>query len=851
MGKPSVLDLLQYTPDLENLQEIVKNLGDDPESEASFDFGFHPDPRDFEFAEYLPPQAIRLDQIQNLNRDQQDAIKTIKLPFEVIHGPPGTGKSTTIVGFIASRIPKHARVLICTTTNKAIDSLTSKIAEKGFEKEILAVGRKVESASQKYLFENKIRNHPKVKSFQEIENLFEKLNDGTAWRIYVKREKFLEPIRSFLRENLPIKRDMYFRVIDFIFLCLDKTSDEEPSLQLTILRLFQSVINLISFDISRIATQEIWEKTRYIVCTASTSVKLILRLSNLFSDVKNFHPNIDYLILDEAGAMHQLDVLGALISGPKMVVMVGDHLQLRPVVENPKPRSYSTSYDRSLLEVFQTSDIYGFNSFFLGEQYRMPTHVCYMIGKIFYEDKLTTSNKKKKESEEKQVFLRDITEGGEDQGKSKSFFHAFEIEAAIYRVEELLGQKVQQTEICVLSFYSQQAFLLKKCLAGEGFKQIEVATVDSMQGREKDHVILSCVRTKSIGFLSDRQRTNVALSRCKKTLTIIGHFKNLRQNPTWREVLDTLSKFDFNQFSGSRDHQYSFSRIRSPKNLSSSSSLLVSNRNEFPALPSTKLTNQASASTNQPSKVSSMSSNMISNPANTETISNSEGISAIEPANLTRVNNLQESLPLASTNSTSSATLSSKSLPSTTTSPTSLASSNSPTLLTLADSTSSTMPSSNSRPSFPSNSSSNSSSSPPNSTSTTPKAQTFSSATSSQSSTSGLNKKEKAKDKKAKPVAMDLATFIALPSSSSTSTKISKSSQPTHQHLNHKKNHDSSSSTSPASTNPQNQAGKINENPTKSNQTPAIDPINQANQASKFVKRNPNYSKDFPSLSGK
>ncbi|KAF0687333.1 hypothetical protein As57867_020845, partial [Aphanomyces stellatus] len=93
--------------------------------------------------------------------------------------------------------------------------------------------------------------------------------------------------------------------------------------------------------------------------------------------------------------------------------------------------------------------------------------------------------------------------------------------------------------INVICFHKPQYVALQRlCQAEPALASVDVVTVDAMQGREADVVVLSCVRTDGqVGFLSNRPRINVALSRAKEALYIVGHGPTLRSNADWRKVL--------------------------------------------------------------------------------------------------------------------------------------------------------------------------------------------------------------------------------------------------------------------------------------------------------------------------
>lgn len=96
-----------------------------------------------------------------------------------------------------------------------------------------------------------------------------------------------------------------------------------------------------------------------------------------------------------------------------------------------------------------------------------------------------------------------------------------------------------QGEVVVLTFYNGQRSLLASQLAARGLKDVDVVSVDAMQGREADVIVLSCVRTSGygLGFLADWRRLNVALSRAREQMVVVGTQSCLETDRNWRQAL--------------------------------------------------------------------------------------------------------------------------------------------------------------------------------------------------------------------------------------------------------------------------------------------------------------------------
>ena len=112
-------------------------------------------------------------------------------------------------------------------------------------------------------------------------------------------------------------------------------------------------------------------------------------------------------------------------------------------------------------------------------------------------------------------------------------------------LEREAGHIVNQTRVCVITPYSQQVGVLRRCftqgLGNDYQRKVEINSVDSFQGREASVIIFSCVRaagSKGIGFLSDIRRMNVALTRAKHFLFVIARCQSIIVNPYWKDLVD-------------------------------------------------------------------------------------------------------------------------------------------------------------------------------------------------------------------------------------------------------------------------------------------------------------------------
>jgi superfamily I DNA and/or RNA helicase len=282
----------------------------------------------------------------------------------------------------------------------------------------------------------------------------------------------------------------------------------------------------------------------------------------------------DTVIIDEASQQTEPESLVPLVKGCQKAILVGDHVQLRATVQQ---HAILAGYDVSLFERLYKKDnesrSNGISKVMLDTQYRMHRSICHFSSTEFYEGRLLTgtsaSNVKLTMSEfpwpadgrdySRTVFAECSTP--EDLGKkSKSNQGQAELGRKICDMlcqPSRLGGKdskdlVAQT-IAVLTPYSRQAELLQRVLSH--LPNVEVSSIDGFQGREADIVVFVTVRCNAhyeIGFLKDLRRMNVALTRAKAGLIVIGDRKTLtlgnadeESTAVWKRLLRQLIQVRF------------------------------------------------------------------------------------------------------------------------------------------------------------------------------------------------------------------------------------------------------------------------------------------------------------------
>ncbi|TFK19298.1 RNA-directed RNA polymerase [Coprinopsis marcescibilis] len=264
----------------------------------------------------------------------------------------------------------------------------------------------------------------------------------------------------------------------------------------------------------------------------------------------------DMAIIDEASQITEPCALIPLVKGIQKALLVGDHVQLRPTVQN---MGKVLGSDVSLLErLYSGEDLLGMTKTMLDVQYRSPRVLNAFPSKEFYDDKLKTADQNESKLSSLETLSFPWPRDGDTivptifvpcsveediGGRSKSNEGQVEL---VHHIISLLGSKpdVESTsplEITVLSPYRGQNNKLKYKLPSS----IPVSTVDGFQGRESDIVIFSTVRCNAdceIGFLDDPRRLNVMWTRARLALIIVGDKRTLLENGLWKRAVEACKE---------------------------------------------------------------------------------------------------------------------------------------------------------------------------------------------------------------------------------------------------------------------------------------------------------------------
>jgi superfamily I DNA and/or RNA helicase len=212
-------------------------------------------------------------------------------------------------------------------------------------------------------------------------------------------------------------------------------------------------------------------------------------------------------------------------------------LQLPPFTKWKRAEEFE--YDVPLLQHLVKNAPDGLNM--MTVQYRMHPALADIISSVFYQDRLSTapSVAALRDRERPVVF---VDNSGSEVKVGTSFKNKQEVKAIVQLVQDEVTKHPHWT-VNVIAFHKPQMFALLDALRAAWLLEegnVEVLTVDTMQGREADIILLSCCRSgSSIGFLGNRKRLNVALSRAREMLYVVGNRATLMQHGTieWKQVL--------------------------------------------------------------------------------------------------------------------------------------------------------------------------------------------------------------------------------------------------------------------------------------------------------------------------
>ncbi len=457
-----------------------------------------------------------------LNESQKLALINSEKEEELffIQGPPGTGKTQVAAGIILSNILKGNKILVTAESNNAVDNLlkrTYRLMKDYKEGDLVRLGHT--SRISRGLKKFSLKNIEKKKISIEEKNLTKRIED-----LIDKRENYIKPTKK-IREGLSNFQIKKFAERDQSFGSIDSKSMKSMSNWIKTHQKISSLINKKNKKFSK-KDRKIIDNAKVIFSTNSTSHTLIER----YSDIK-----FDLLVSDEASQAVEPSSLIPMNFSDK-AIFIGDHKQLPPTVSNPGELSKSL-FERLFGKVRYV---------LLDTQYRMNDKIMQFSNQEFYENRLKSHRSVKNAKLEKNLFdqpivLIDLKSKEKTFKSSNSYYNPKEAEKSIELVKKYheLGYK----DIGIITPYVDQIRYILDNLSNELSEIVEVDSVDGFQGREKDIIIMSLVRSNTknnIGFLKDIRRLNVGLTRAKRQIVIISNIKTLKTNETYSNLIDYI-----------------------------------------------------------------------------------------------------------------------------------------------------------------------------------------------------------------------------------------------------------------------------------------------------------------------
>ncbi|KAG9449471.1 hypothetical protein H6P81_009436 [Aristolochia fimbriata] len=419
---------------------------------------------------------------KNLDHSQKDAITKALASHNIflLHGPPGTGKTTTVLEIILQEVKRGSKILACAASNIAVDNIVERLFP--YRVKLVRLG------------------HPARLLPQVLESALDAQvlrGDNSALANDIRKEIKLLNGKLLKTKDKSAKRD-------------------------------------IRKELRTLAKEE-RKRQQLAVTDVIKNADVVLTTLTGASSRKLEGVSFDLVIIDEAAQALEVACWIALLKGSRCI-LAGDHLQLPPTIQSAEAEK--KGFGKTLFE--RLADLYGGKiTSMLTVQYRMHELVMNWSSNELYDGKVKAhpsvashllydlGDVKKSASTDPTLLLIDTTGCDMEEKKDEegSSLNEGEAAVAISHAKRLVESGVPSCDIGIITPYAAQVVQLKMLRSNNiKLKEMEISTVDGFQGREKEAIIISMVRSnsrKEVGFLSDRRRMNVAVTRARRQCCVI------------------------------------------------------------------------------------------------------------------------------------------------------------------------------------------------------------------------------------------------------------------------------------------------------------------------------------------
>lgn len=446
----------------------------------------------------------------SLNPSQQQAVAHALAAEDVaiIHGPPGTGKTTAVVALIRQAVQRGEKVLACAPSNLAVDNIFERLLalpDLGVGANVVRIGHpaRVLPALRDQTLDLLVENHPDMKLVRKL------TKEAHALRSNANKYTRAKPEPGARRE----------------------LRQEAKALLDDARRLEEHLV------------ERIFNGARVICATLTGLDERLLR-----------GRHFDLCVIDEAAQSTEPGCWIPLRYSQRLV-LAGDHCQLPPTIIAQEAAANGLGI--SLMErLLQNTDQADALSRQLTLQYRMHEQIMAFSSQTFYAGTLVAAPSVAHHLlcdlpgvAETALTMTpvdfidtagaDYHEAVEPDGESR--FNEGEAQLVQHKISQLCEAGLPLTRIAVISPYSAQVRLLRERLKPYLDQGLEIGSIDGFQGRENEAVLISLVRSNGdgeIGFLADTRRMNVALTRARRKLIVIGDSATIAGHPFYSQLLD-------------------------------------------------------------------------------------------------------------------------------------------------------------------------------------------------------------------------------------------------------------------------------------------------------------------------